>query len=104
MAHIKRQHPEFLDRRGPKTGSVMCPDIGSIAEKPATLGARSGHAAAKFNGGLNGRCTRVADPWQRTQLGLDTLCQTSQIARMGKQIMSDFNDIMPLTTGAKEDG
>jgi hypothetical protein len=104
MAHIERQHPEFLDRRGPKAGPVVCPDIGSIAEKPAALGPRSGHPAAKLNGGLNGRCTRVADPWQRTQFGFRTLCQTSQIARVGQQIMSDFNDILPLTAGAKENG
>ena len=74
----------------------MRPDFGSIAEKPTALGARSGHAPAQLDSRLNGRCTRRADPWQRTQLGLSALCQTAQIARMGQQIMSDFNNILSL--------
>jgi len=104
MADIKGQHPEFLDRRGSQASSVVCPDIGSIAKKPAALRPSTGHATAELDGRLDDGRARRPHPWLGTQLSFCALCEAAQIASVGQQIVSDFHDILPLTTGTEEDG
>jgi hypothetical protein len=103
MADIKGQHPEFLDRRGCQASPVVRPNIGSIAKKPAALWPGTGHSTAKLDGCLDDGCTRRPHPRQGAQFGFRALGNAAQVTGVGKQIMSNFHHILPLTTRTEED-
>ncbi len=103
VANVERQHPELLDWRGSQPGSVVCPDLGRIGQNPATLRPRPDHPAAKLQGGLNRRRPGWSNARQRAQFGLCAFGKAAQITGMGKQVMRDFDHVLPLAARAQED-
>jgi hypothetical protein len=104
MADVQGQHPEFLDRGSGQAGAVMCPNIGRIAQVSAALRPRSGHPPAELDRSLNEGGTRGPYTWQGAKLGLGAFRKAAQIARVCQQIMRNFDDVLPLTTGSQQDG
>ena len=103
MSDIERQHPELLDRRWRQSGSIMRPDVGCVAQESAAFGPGSGRPPAKLEGRLDHGGPGRPDPRLGAQLGLGGIAQPTQIAQTSHQILSDFDDILPPATAAKED-
>jgi hypothetical protein len=81
----------------------MRPDIGCVAQESATLGSGSGRSPAQLKGRLDDCGPGRADPRLRAQFGFGGIAQAAQIAQPSHQILSDFDDILPLPAAAEED-
>jgi hypothetical protein len=81
----------------------MRPDIGCVAQKSAAFGSGSGRSPSQLKGCLDHGGSGRSDPRLGAQFGLSGIAQAAQIAQPSHQIMSDFDDILPVASAAEED-
>jgi hypothetical protein len=78
-------------------------DTVSHVQESAALGSGSGRSPSQLKGCLDHGGPGWADPRLGAQFGLRGIYQAAQIAQPSHQILSDFDDILPLAAASEKD-